>query len=699
MITNQTNKPVESLGIQSETFFNVKQENLAFIFGILRNNLYSDKFLAILREYSANAKDAHAENGCPERPFVVTMPTALSPNLSIRDFGKGLSEEQVYNIFASYGASTKRETNDQIGGFGIGSKSAFCYVNGFTIVSIFEGKKSTYRAYIDETNIGKISRMGEPTDTDEESGLEIIVEIKQNDIHSFVAAGKSLFKHFNPKPIIVSCRDLSEYIANYRQGEVLIEGSDWSIVKRQNYGSSEAYCVMGDIHYPIQINKITSNRRGWVDSLYGSTINIVTPIGSVKMSASRESLEYDEATIDFLNKSVERIYAEACQMVTNELKNCKTLWEARIYLKEMDKIYGSLNVKAEWNGEPIKLPHVHLGPNSSVGAIEGISLIRRAEKTRNGDLKWCRCADIVPSKNVIIFTDNGTVKRNTLFSRINKYVADNNFGGVCVLAQFTTAEAQKEFETHEEIIGANIIDVETLAYVPPIRAKRVSTGARDKQKCSAFTYNGKTYASVKSQAWDPVEVNLANDGGVYVYIDKFLPVGFSGFGHLKKIIEALGELTNETIIVHGFRETKKTENLGSNWISLEDKIKSVIQDWAADEQTSMMVAANYVHDETERIFGYIQAHRDLLDDSSVAAEFVDFISEFPTVVDENTLDNLKYLSNYSCDFYNTPDVDEHRSKYNELKKKVWETYPMLMCISHKHEDKRALDYIALVDKQ
>jgi DNA topoisomerase VI subunit B len=126
---------VQSSGIQSEAFFTVKQSNIGHIFGILRNQLYSNKPLAIIREYCTNAFDAHIDAGIPSRPIEVSFPTAFKNSLTIRDFGKGLSESGVYDIFVSYGESTKRGTNEQVGMLGLGSKSAFCYVNDFTITS------------------------------------------------------------------------------------------------------------------------------------------------------------------------------------------------------------------------------------------------------------------------------------------------------------------------------------------------------------------------------------------------------------------------------------------------------------------------------------------------------------------------------------------------------------------------------------
>jgi HSP90 family molecular chaperone len=76
---------------------------------------------ACLREYTSNARDSHIEAGVT-RPVEVTTPSALAQSLTVRDYGVGLSRQEL-KMFGQFGESSKRDTNDQIGGFGIGSKS------------------------------------------------------------------------------------------------------------------------------------------------------------------------------------------------------------------------------------------------------------------------------------------------------------------------------------------------------------------------------------------------------------------------------------------------------------------------------------------------------------------------------------------------------------------------------------------------
>ena len=80
MKTDVSSTVVYSDGFQSESFFSIKQDNLAHIFGILRNQLYSNKPLAVIREYCTNAYDAHVDAGKADEPIIITVPTHISPS-------------------------------------------------------------------------------------------------------------------------------------------------------------------------------------------------------------------------------------------------------------------------------------------------------------------------------------------------------------------------------------------------------------------------------------------------------------------------------------------------------------------------------------------------------------------------------------------------------------------------------------------
>ena len=87
MITKQNQSKLK----QSQDFksysFGIKKEGISHIFNVLRNQLYSDKILAVIREYSCNAVDAHVEVGKNEEPIEITLPTQLSLEFKVRDLG------------------------------------------------------------------------------------------------------------------------------------------------------------------------------------------------------------------------------------------------------------------------------------------------------------------------------------------------------------------------------------------------------------------------------------------------------------------------------------------------------------------------------------------------------------------------------------------------------------------------------------
>ena len=91
----------------------------------------------------------------------------MDPTLFIRDFGPGLSRNDVFSVFTQYGASTKRNDDNSVGMLGIGSKSGFSYADSFTITSWNGGTKSIYVAVLDETDKGIINLMHEEPCGDE----------------------------------------------------------------------------------------------------------------------------------------------------------------------------------------------------------------------------------------------------------------------------------------------------------------------------------------------------------------------------------------------------------------------------------------------------------------------------------------------------------------------------------------------------
>ena len=101
MKVEENNRFVTTVGNFETVEFAVQRHNMRHLMSILRDQLYSDKKLAPIREYSCNAYDANVENGKRDVPIKVTLPTTQFPEWKVRDYGKGVSYEDMKNIFCS----------------------------------------------------------------------------------------------------------------------------------------------------------------------------------------------------------------------------------------------------------------------------------------------------------------------------------------------------------------------------------------------------------------------------------------------------------------------------------------------------------------------------------------------------------------------------------------------------------------------
>ena len=313
------NKTVESYGELSSAHFGISANDQAHIISILRNRLYSDKIMAILREYGTNAWDAHVQAGIQDQPIRIILPSRFDPILKIRDYGPGIAEKEIYNVYIQYGSSTKRNTNTAIGMLGIGCKSGFAYSDAFTVISYHAGIKKTYTAFIDSTNLGQMTKLAESPCGDA-TGIEIQIPAQNTDIEAFRTKAKELFQYFNPRPIINIDLPVRKYIAT---------GTGWSIRERWLGGP---VAIMGNIGYPIKCQRL-NNVSEEIKSMLTSSIDLFFPIGALNIAASREDLEYTDKTLRAIQTALELCQRELQANLKKRLDEAKNLYEARkIYM-------------------------------------------------------------------------------------------------------------------------------------------------------------------------------------------------------------------------------------------------------------------------------------------------------------------------------------------------------------------------------
>ena len=306
IITQEKSKRVVSSHDFDSVNCTIDAEDMRYVASLLRNN-YSNPPLAVVREISANALDANKEANAT-RKVELTLPSKFNPNFCVRDFGSGLSKEDVFGLYSKYGKSTKRDSNSYIGAFGIGKFAPLSYGNNFTCVSYHGGTKSSYNIFVNEDDDTKIVEMHKES-SNEPSGLSVEVAIADEDVDKFREIVKAFFRFFSEEemPKFIGIGDDEQFFDKY---DVVLEAKDksWFIIDdKKDYwrrSHSQSHAFMGRVNYPINTNSI--DFKNYVEEGYDyaplknicdeDNVYIRFDIGELKLHHSRESLEYNKAT-------------------------------------------------------------------------------------------------------------------------------------------------------------------------------------------------------------------------------------------------------------------------------------------------------------------------------------------------------------------------------------------------------------------
>ncbi len=381
-----------SAGVQSASGFTIAQTSK--MFKILSDSLYSDKVMAVIRELSTNAYDSHVSAG-NKNPFKVTLPTAANPNFIVRDYGTGLSQEDMESLYTTYGASNKNDSNDFVGCLGLGSKSPFAYTKSFTTSSYYDGQKYTYIAAIDDNGVPTLNLFN-VSDTDEPNGLEISFAVKQYDFTEFSQKAIRIFHYFKMKPIIEGGVISSLKDHAYSNKNIVISGEGWRVCRLSNdnnhYPStyhhidSGIVALMGNIAYPVVASQLVGEQKadqhehiakrnrafgkGDIDSWKSFVTEILNQnlyleldfgIGELEMDVSREGLQYTKAVIKALRDKTQGIYLEMKEEFSKKIAAAKTRIEAISTYYQLNDLAGGWGVGASWTDSNGKTHNINSG--------------------------------------------------------------------------------------------------------------------------------------------------------------------------------------------------------------------------------------------------------------------------------------------------------------------------------------------------
>lgn len=286
--------------------------NIDFITQILSSNLYSNPLDSFLREILSNAVDSHIEAGTKAPVILDIGRNNGKPYIRIQDFGTGISKERFDKIYRFIGSSTKRDSNDYIGAFGLGRFSAMSVASAVNITSRYDGIETKYLMYKDGLTIRIDEVYSEKTT--ERNGVEVYVEIPSLVNYEVEKAIKNLilFKNVYINTSIESLRDVA---SAFNDKKSIYVGKSMSVICDSNFCPSYGNKIsIGGVMYPIDTYKIKTNLKSYIIPH--------VDIGQVTVTPNREQLLYDTNTVNVINNAIIKAKEEFNELIKSKVPTC-----------------------------------------------------------------------------------------------------------------------------------------------------------------------------------------------------------------------------------------------------------------------------------------------------------------------------------------------------------------------------------------
>lgn len=328
--------------------------NDSAVYQLLSDGLYSDKVTAVVRELCSNAYDSHVAAGKADVPFKVTIPTAMHHFFEVEDEGVGMDDHTVKNVFAGIFNSSKRNTNSEVGGFGLGSKTPFILNDNFHIRVRHNGRERHYTAY-KQDSIPYITDAISDEPTTEHNGVKIIIPVAPKFKSDFIERIKQVIRWYDVTPVIVNPAtiDLDDVHPNN------IEVGHVGIVNECNCGmvaeNAPIYLLMGCVLYPLSIDDCEYARLNKMLFTSRERIIVHAPIGAVDVTPSREKLSYSDRTNDWINSNVKKMCEDYIEHILDDLSNAPAI-EKISYLSENTSLCLGEIFFQFFGNERIKIP-------------------------------------------------------------------------------------------------------------------------------------------------------------------------------------------------------------------------------------------------------------------------------------------------------------------------------------------------------
>jgi hypothetical protein len=333
----------DNVDVKDSIKLTIDEEATVFLLQSISESLYKNPWRAILQELGSNAADAHIR-AKQTRPIEISLPSSLNPVLVIQDWGTGMSKADIRDTYSKVGASDKRGSNEERGGFGLGSKSPLAITPSFSLITIKNGEKHTIAVIRDEDGIPDFKFIGYE-ETDEPNGVTVCIPVA--DVDAMQAAAENLFISYPPGSILVNGQAPKYSLHNPTQFQRIGEHGWYALDEDAVEGFKGASAEILGVRYDI-----TSELDGGVVSRIDGAkrIFLSLPNGQVKVETSREGIRavsQSRETITRIAEAwVEEFRVQAAARIENSSRN-----EALLYHSSLPKFLQE--ELSTWHGEVI----------------------------------------------------------------------------------------------------------------------------------------------------------------------------------------------------------------------------------------------------------------------------------------------------------------------------------------------------------
>jgi hypothetical protein len=322
MIIKEKIKQLTVVGEDTSKRAKISQDKLGKLQYLLTKGLYKDPITAVIAEWVNNGVDSVVQTGKSpiENPVLVKIERENNKHMfSVEDFGVGLDDRDFEDICMNYLESTKEDSNEFIGSWGLGMKSFLSLERSATFICRKNGIERKYLVYEGEEFVNFDLIYARPTT--EKSGVKAELVINGwSEYSTFTSKAKQKLAYYDTVALIID----GQVVENTINRSVDFQ---WSTLNTNRV----MHICLKDVYYSID----------WEALGYISAINVGVALRfelgeGITPTPSRESYITNEKTKKLILDKIKKVADWFVLTYNDRVKQFTTFLDAYPHLNISD---------------------------------------------------------------------------------------------------------------------------------------------------------------------------------------------------------------------------------------------------------------------------------------------------------------------------------------------------------------------------